>query len=136
MATVSCSGIDKLQLSLQEIANLPNEAVDAILNAQADVVVKEQKRLGKEYGVISSGDTIESIKKTTVKKTKTGRCIYVYPQGKDRDGNKNNEVAFVNNYGKRKQPARPFITDANENSETEQAEAAQEALGEWLKNKN
>lgn len=51
-------------------------------------------------------------------------------------GNRNAEIAFVNFYGtKRAQPARPFITAAEEISAEESAIKVQEVLDKFLKSK-
>lgn len=66
------------------------------------------------------------------------RAIYVSPKGTRSDGNKrrNAEVAFVNEYGKAGQPARPFINTANEKSADAAVEAAAGVYDKYLKSKN
>lgn len=137
MATMHCNGVASLMLSMSEIEKLPPYVCEDILNAQADVVVEEQIKKGKEYGVWDTGDTVTSIKKTVVKYQRNGlRCIYVYPQGNDRDGHPTNEVGFINNYGKDNQPPRMFITDANNSSRRAQHEAAEQVFTKWLQSQN
>lgn len=136
MATMECSGLDELILSMTEIAEIPNSVQDEMLNAQADVAVKAQKSKAQAYGIHRTGVTLGSIKKGKPKAGKDGRMIIVQPKGKNADGNRNAEVAFVNEYGKRGQTARPFIRDANEQSAAEATEAARKIYNNWLKTKN
>ena len=139
MAEFSFSGIDELMLSMQEVAEIPDEVVDEMLNAQADVVVEAQRKQGKAMGVHRTGLTVKSIKKGKVKLRKDGtRCIYVSPMGTRKRGNKrvrNAEIGFVTEYGTRTQKARPFIKTANEKSAAETTAAAAEVHHRWLESK-
>ena len=115
MATFSSTGADDLILSLEEVANLPDSVKDDILNAQADVVVKAQKAKARSYGVNKTGVLISSITKGKPKTSKGVRTLTVYPRGTRKRGDKtvrNAEIAFVAEFGRRKQKARPFIRDA------------------------
>jgi HK97 gp10 family phage protein len=136
MATFDCKGIDDLMLSMAEIAAVPEDIQDEMLNAQANIVERAQKSKGSAYGVHRTGVTLGSIKRTRIKRGKDGRGLYVYPQGKNADGNRNAEVAFINEFGKRGQSARPFINDANETSAAETTQAAFAVYDKWLKSKN
>lgn len=136
MASFSCRGIDDLELSMSEISAIPETVQDEMLNAQAAVVERAQKSKGEAYGVHRTGVTLSKIKRTKPKSGKNGRGLYVYPQGKNADGNRNAEVAFINEFGKKGQSARPFINDANETSEAETTKAAFDVYDKWLKSKN
>ena len=136
MATLEAVGLDELMLSMTEIAEIPDSVQDAMLNAQADIVVNAQKSSAVAYGVRKTGITLGAIKKGNVKNTKSGKTIYVYPRGTNADGNRNGEVAFINEYGKKNQTARPFIKDANEKSASATTAAAMKIYDAWLKSKN
>jgi HK97 gp10 family phage protein len=135
MAEFGVAGLDDLMLTMQQIAEIPAEVQDEILNAQADVIVEAQKSKGHSYGVERTGVTLNSIKKSKPKSRKGSRVVYVTPTGTNKDGNRNAEVAFVNNYGTRSQKARPFITDANEMSEEQTTTAGAAVYDRWLKTK-
>lgn len=62
--------------------------------------------------------------------------MYVYPQGTNERGNRNAEVAFINEFGKHGQPARPFIKTANEEAADTAVEAAAKVYDKYLKSKN
>lgn len=135
MAEFGFTGLDDLMLSMQEITEIPTDVRDEILNAQADVIVEAQKNKGRAYGVERTGMTLASIKKGKPKSKKGSRILYVTPTGKNKDGSRNAEVAFVNNYGKRTQRARPFITEANEMSAEQTTTAGAAVYDKWLKSK-
>ena len=134
-------GLDGLCLSMSEIAEIPDEVQDAMLNAQADVAIPAQQAKARSYGVVDTGLVISSIKKTKPRRGKNGRCIFVYPQGSRRRGKKgkttrNAEIAFIAEYGRRKQKARPFIRDANDACAEQTTQAAVKIYDSWLKSKN
>ena len=142
MAEFSCNGLDDLMLSLQEIAEIPEDVQDEMLRAGADVVAKAQQELVKAYGIYDGSSpkhVAESIKPGKVKIKKGQRVIYVTPTGSRRRGKtvtRNAEILFVNEYGRRGQKARPAVRDANEAC-AEKTTAAMAAVHEkWLKSKN
>lgn len=116
MARLNVNGLDDLILSLEEVAAIPDDVAAAMLGAEAQVV--EEYQMGSAaamlQGSYSTGQTAASIGRTGMKKGRTGaRQMYVYPQGVNDKGERNAAVAFINEYGKRGQPARPFIATAN-----------------------
>lgn len=143
MAEMSFSGLDDLMLSMQEIAAIPPEVQDEMLQAQAAVVTKAQREKIRAYGIYdgsSSKHVADTIKAGRVKKGKNGsRVIYVTATGTRRRGNtvtRNAEILFVNEYGKRGQAARPAVRDANESCAEETVQAGLSVYDNWLKSKN
>lgn len=139
MANVSISGLDELFDDLAEIIELPDEVALAMLTAEAEVIAEAQAAEAVAMGVFDSGITAGSIthgKKITQRDGE--RCLYVYPNGTRRDGNSRRiaEVAYVNEYGKHNQPARPFIQSANEKSADAAVDAAARVYDGYLKSKN
>lgn len=135
MARMTTDGISQLAISLEEIREIPASVLDQMLEAEADVIEKAQKDKGKSYGVHRTGVTLGSIKRTKTSKTKDGRAIYILPMGTNADGNRNAEVAFINEYGKHGQPARPFIRDANEEKADDAVSAAAAVYDKFLSSK-
>jgi len=133
---MTTSGIAEFGVSMAEIAEIPDSVLDGMLTAQADVIEPAQRAKGRSYGVHLTGVTLASIKRSAVKRGKDGKYIIIMPQGTNADGNRNAEVAFVNEYGKRGQAPRPFIRDANETSSDQAAEAAAKKYDQWLNSKN
>lgn len=141
MAEFGVTGLDELILSMQEIAQIPDDVVDDILNAQADVTVEAQKAAGRQLGVEApgSGLTLRSIKKGRVKLRKGQRVLYITPTGSRKRGKtrtRNTEIAFINEFGKKGQKARPFIKLGNEKSAEAATAAGFRVYDRWLKSKN
>ena len=119
MANLSTSGLEELIGGFDAIAEIPDEVVLEMLVAEAEVIAPAQEAEARAMlsGKYSTGETAQSISyDKKLKKTSDGRAIYVYPKGTRRHGNKRRaaEVAFVDEFGKQGQPARPFIQTANE----------------------
>lgn len=139
MARLSVNGIDDLMLSLQEIAEIPDDVAETMLEAEAKVVEEAQVFYGVAMlkGKYSTGMTAASIGRTGMKLGPGGtRQMYVYPQGTNDRGERNAAVAFVNEYGKRSQAPRPFIATANEAAATPAVEEAAKIYDGFLKSKN
>lgn len=142
MAEFGCVGLDGLILSLKEIEKIPDDIHDDILNAQADVVAAAQREKILAYGIYDGSSPVHvasSVKKGRVKIRKGERVLYVSPTGTRIRGKvktRNAEIAFVNEFGKRGQKARPAIADANEDSATATTQAGLRIYDAWLKSKN
>ena len=126
-------GIEEMLGSLAQMARVPTNVMDGMLNAQADVIVKAQKESGKRHGLHKTGSMLNSIKKSKAKITGMDACIYVRPTGRNvESGNLNTEVAFVKEYGARRVPAAPFIQKANEEKADEALDRAADVYDTWL----
>ena len=139
MADFTFRGLDDFMLTMQEIAEIPDDVVDEMLNAQADVVAEAQKAAGRAMGVEDTGLTLQKLKKGKVKVRKGRRVVYIMPTGSRTRGKtktRNAEIAFVNEYGKKGQKARPFIKMGNEKSAEEATAAAFRVYDRWLQSKN
>ena len=135
MAEFRAVGLDELALSLQEIAEIPEDVQDEMLRAQGNIVAQAQRESAQRYGIQRTGTLIRSIKPGKVKLDKHGsRVLYVTPVGSRVRGGKkttNAEIAFLNEYGTRKQRARPFMRDANERSAEAATQAAADIYYRW-----
>lgn len=137
MASFGVNGLDDLMLSLTEVIELPDETAEEMLEAEAEVVEEAQRYTGMRMGVHRTGVNLSSIRRGKMKRGKDGgRAMYVTPQGTNENGVRNAEVAFINEFGKRGQPARPFIKSANEEAAEAAVEAAAEVYDKFLKSKN
>lgn len=136
MAKCTSQGLDALVLDMAELAALPDDVISDILNAEADVVVEAQKEMAKSMGVVDTGTMVASIKKGTVKSYSGEKRIYVTPYGTNYNGVKNTTVAFMNEFGKTGQPARPFILTANEKAADSAVEAGEKIYNSYLDSKN
>ena len=133
------NGLDGLSLSLQEMAALPDTVQDRMLLAGADVVAKAQKQKVLAYGIYDRDSTqhvADAIKPGKVKLNRGERVVYVSPTGTRKRGNKttrNAEILFINEYGKKRQKARPAVRDANEACAAAMTQAQFEVYDQWLK---
>lgn len=135
MAEFKAVGLDELALSLQEIAEIPEDIQDEMLRTQGNIVAQAQRESAQRYGIQRTGILIRSIKPGKVKLDKHGgRVLYVTPVGSRVRGGKkttNAEIAFLNEYGTRGQRARPFMRDANERSAEAATQAAADIYYRW-----
>ena len=137
MAYLSTRGLDELMKDIGTLGEMPETVAEDILNAQADIVIEEQKRTGKAMGVYRTGKMLDSLTKTKVYHMKNGNsALKVQFEGKHSRTSTNSEVAFINEYGKTNQPARPFIRTANEKSDAATIKAAMDVYDKYLKTKN
>lgn len=139
MANLSTSGLEELFDDLESVIELPDEVALEMLTAEAEVIAEAQAAEAVAMGVFRTGTTARSITHGKKLLTKDGeRCLYVYPNGTRKDGNNRRiaEVAYVNEYGKEGQPARPFIKTANEKAADAAVDAAAKVYDDYLKSKN
>ncbi len=146
MARLSTNGIAEICLDLEELDDSTDELMKEMLVAEAEVVQEAQKKTAKSMGVYDSSgrnvgghvaDSITVSKKT--RKNADGMVQYVYPKGSRHRKNttsSNSEIAFINEFGKKGQPPRPFIRTANEASAQAAVEAAEKVYDKFLKSKN
>ena len=91
--------------------------VQAAVAAGADLLKTYTYNKGRSMGVYRTGDTLGALTVKAPKKGADGWECYVTYTGRNRKGNRNAEVAFINEYGKRHQPARAFNRLAVETGE-------------------
>lgn len=116
---------------------VPDSILDGMLEAQGYIYADAQQAALESYGVRDTGRVISSVGVSPVKRLKKNgtRYITISPQGERRRGRittRNAEIAFVSEYGKRGQPARPAIRTANERAAAEATAVAEEIYGEWI----
>lgn len=103
-------------------------AVAAVKEA-AEYLKTELYNEGKAMGVWRTGQTLESLTVGNVRQgADTVSCTVSY-QGKNRKGRPNAEVAFVNEYGKRGQAARPFNQRGRDKAAPHIEQIIKDALG-------
>lgn len=140
MATLEIQGMDELNAALGRIGTLPPEVKTRALNQMADAARAAIKRSGESMGVRDRESDVHILDKITTSKPKlseSGGSEDITFSGSRRRGNtttRNAEIAFINEYGKRGQPARPFIGKAMNENEERIAAAGGEVLGAWIEN--
>ncbi len=143
MGRLTVNGIDALSDDFAALARLPESVIDGILDAEADVILPAQRaEIEKQWNGpknLSTGMSAKSIKKGKVKKDRDGRSLSIYPKGTRKRGGqttRNAEIAFINEYGKRGQPARPAISTANMKKEKEATDAGERVYNQFLDSRN
>lgn len=133
---VTTVGVDALANVLKEIANIPQQVQGEIVDAMADVIKDAQVYTAGTMlqGPYNEGGVASSITKSRIKKRKSGPYVDIEFKG-EQHGNRLAEIAFVNEYGKKSQPARPFIKTANKLSDEPSKKAGRDKYDAWLKSK-
>lgn len=97
MAKFNAEGIDGLMLSLAEFAEIPDDVVDGILDAGANVVVKAQKRELTALGLYRTGtleNSIQGFRKVGKIFGERKRYVLIYPYGNRGYRNRKLKVKF------------------------------------------
>ena len=143
MGRLTVNGLDALSDDFAALARLPDSVIEGILEAEADVILPAQRaEIEKQWNGpknFSTGMSAKSIKKGKVKKDRDGRSLSIYPKGTRKRGGRttrNAEIAFINEYGKRGQPARPAISTANMKKEKEATDAGERVYNQFLDSRN
>lgn len=135
MASFSTMGIDDMSLSLEELADLPEDILLAMLEAEGEVVkqaqVSELAAFARTHQLEQSIDMSHKLKRD-----RAGTPgISVYPGGVRRDGKtRNAEVGFIREHGAPRRGIVPaqWMRKANSKAETEAAQAAEKVYRNWL----
>lgn len=133
MARMEIEGFGDIEELLNKMGELPDEITDEMLNAGADIVVRAQKDSAGRMlqGPYYKGAVRDSIKKKAPKKTNDGKEIAIEFVG-TQHGEPLSRIAYVNEYGKKSQKARPFIKTANESCAEEVIAMEEKILNDWL----
>lgn len=133
MARFSVDGLDGLEDLFEHIRDIPYYVLEEMLDKQADVVVAAQRETAESMlrGPYNKGAVKKAIKKGKTKRTRSGLVKHITFNGKQH-GVRLAEIAFINEYGKQGQPARPFVRIANERcADTAQIEA-EKVFDDWI----
>lgn len=137
MATVKLEGFAEIDRMFKELGDVPFDVTSEALLAMAAEGEKAVRSTGSAMGVRdpeSNVHILDKITHTKVKQTDDGAVGYVTFSGSRTRGKtktRNAEIAFVNEYGKRNQAARPFIRQAAEQYADAIAAPGEKILGDW-----
>lgn len=136
MAMMQTSGFDEYAFNFAELATLPNEVMREMLEAEGEVIKRAQASTAESMlqGPYYAGGVAAGIKVGKYKRNAGNATMYVTFEG-TQHGNRVAEIAFVNEFGKRGQPARPFIRTANEAHADEAVDAAAKVYDQYLASK-
>lgn len=136
MARMSNNDIDKFAFDFAELAKLPDSVVSDMLEAEGQVIKKGQSQTAKSMlaGPYNKHAVENAPKLGKVKRTRNGKALFVTFEG-TQHGTRLAEIAYLNEFGKRGQPARQFIRAANEKYSEEAVDAAAKIYDQHLSKK-
>lgn len=140
MPRLDLSGFDELTAAFDKISKVPEEVQMKALTAMEEVAASKIKASGEAYGVRdpeSPVHVLDSVKVNKPKKTDSGGYADVTFSGtRTRNGKqyRQAEIAFINEYGKTNQQARPFVGEAMNKSADAIAEAGAKVILDWTEN--
>lgn len=135
MASFRVNGVDDLNDTLAKVQNVPDGIKRDMLEAMGKVAKKSIASSALSKGVVQTGLTIASIWIKRPRITFDGGSITISFRGSRTRANtttSNSEIAFINEFGKKGQPARPFIKDAIDKDGDKIGEAGAEIFNKWL----
>ena len=138
MASLELSGFDDLSDAFRRISEIPFDVTEKALDGMAEVAAAKMKSTGESMGVRDPESNVHILDKITrakAKKTDTGGYENITFSGsrrRDKTSTRNAEIAFVNEYGKTGQQARPFIATALAQFEDQIQDEAEEVIGGWI----
>lgn len=138
MATLELEGFDSLEDAFRRISEIPFAVTEEALDGMAAVAAEKIRAQGESMGVRdpdSDVHILDRIRTNKAKQTESGGYESITFSGSRTRGGtrtRNAEIAFVNEYGKRGQQARPFIGTAMTQNEDKILEPAQDVIGGWI----
>ena len=133
------NGAIELAKDFEKIAALPQEVVDDMLTAEATVVVAAEKKtalamLRGPYRNVRTG-VAQSIRQGQIRKSRGRSYTDVIFEG-TQHGERLAAIAYINEFGKLNQPARPFIAAALIKCTDEAVDAAAKIYDDFCKQNN
>lgn len=130
---VEVNGVRELRAAVQRAGGIPNATKIEMVEAEGEIVEKAiiYNAATMLVGPYYEGAVATSTKRKKARATSGGASQMITFEG-TQHGNRLGEIAFVNEFGKKSQPARPFIARANKESRGAAAEAAANILNDFL----
>jgi HK97 gp10 family phage protein len=136
MGRFTTTGIDDIMKKLVYLGDAAEAVGDEMLLAGAEEVKKAWKKSAERHKLRDTGDMIASIGYARKPKSVGGvRVIDIYPQGKNRRGVRNAEVAAVTHYGTSKFPATHWVDEADAEAGPKAQEAMEQVYYKHLEEK-
>lgn len=138
MASLELYGFDSLEDAFNRISEIPWSVTEDALDGMAEVAMAKIQSTGESMGVRdpeSDVHILDKLKRNKAKQTQEGGYETITFSGtRTRHGTKtrNAEIAFINEYGKRNQPARPFMGRAMSEHEDAIYAPAEQIVGDWI----
>ena len=132
MARIYTIGTEDIAKAILNESKRAANAIPKMLNAGADELIKEEKRAIKNMFTSkssrSTGDLEKSIGKGKIQERNGKKEIDVYPQGKNRRGQRTAEYGSILQYGRKNMTAKKWYSQARQKGDTKVNEAM---MKEW-----
>lgn len=138
MVTLNLEGMDELLTAFEHISKVPDDVLFKALSEMEDIAASEIKASGERYRIRdpeSNVHILDKIKKGKPKRTEDGGSARISFSGSRKRGNKsvsNGYIAFIQEYGKRNQQARPFASEAMNRSSERIVKVGAKTISDWL----
>lgn len=140
MASYSTHGLEELSKAFDTESTIPDDIKNAMLQSMGEILAEATKMEGQSQGVRdpnSSTHILDTIKLTKPKlKQNYGEIAITFKGTRTDEKHKkkirNAEIAFLNEFGKENQTARPFMQDAIIKNADKINEAGAEVLFHYL----
>ena len=143
MAQFKADGIDGLALTVQEIAEIPEDVKRQMLTAGGEVAAEAQRRKIRALGLVDTGKLAGSItvkQKLYVDSRKNNApAVLVLPSGsRGKPVVRNNDVGFIQEFGapRRNIPGKQWMAQANAECADAVTAAEFSVYDDWLKSKD
>ena len=125
--------IDRLIRDFLAVGSIPDDVLKEMVTRKARVIEEGERGTAKTMlqGPYNKGAVAYSVKSSKARKTKSGAQVLIRCEG-EQHGNRLGEIAFINEYGKKSQPARPFIRKAIERWGDAASAEAYKVMRDWM----
>lgn len=133
MANLDISDFDRYALAFDELAKMPDSVLTEMCEAGGEIIRKTQAKTAERMlqGKYYKGAVAKNVKLGKVRRSRRVVEVYINFEGKQH-GIRIAEIAYINEYGKKNQPARPFIKTANEECADRAVDAAAKIYNDYL----
>lgn len=138
MASLEFEGLDDLLNAFDRISDIPEDVQSNALNAMGQIAKDLIQKKGEDMRIRDDESTTHILDKLTLKKPKFSRdeshldITFAGNRVRGKTKTRNATIAFVNEYGKRNQTARPFVGLAMTENADKITNAGADILLDWM----
>lgn len=138
MASLEFEGLDDLLNAFDRISDIPEDVQSKALNAMGQIAKDAIQKKGEDMRIRDDESTTHILDKLTIKKPKFNKneshldITFSGSRIRGKTKTRNSEIAFVNEYGKRNQTARPFVGLAMTENADKITNAGADILLDWI----
>lgn len=134
MPVIIPKGFDELISATAALADDADSFANEIIDMAGEELVKGWKNAIKEHGLIDTGAMYESIKDDIIiNETTSEYRVEISPKGKDKNGVRNAEKAYINHYGRGKKAGTHFVDEAESTAQKKVDAKTEEIYDSWIK---